>query len=146
MKIFYTLFLILVFSMTTEAKDQSHKTLPPCRDTPNCVSSQAPLADQRHYIAPFTISGDPKRAWEAFRTTLKTHDRVVITHENEVSLHAEATSLVFRFVDDIDAYLDVEAGLIHVRSASRVGHSDFGVNRRRIESIRTTLRKLHVLA
>ena len=73
------------------------------------------------------------------------HDRMVITHETETTLHAEATSLVLSFVDDIDAILDAEAGLIHIRSASRLGHSDFGVNRKRIEKLRTQLRKLHVL-
>ena len=73
------------------------------------------------------------------------HARILISHETETTLHAEATSLVLHFVDDIDAILDVDAGLIHIRSASRMGHSDFGVNRKRIESLRLKLRKLHVL-
>lgn len=73
------------------------------------------------------------------------HDRMIITHETDSTLHAEATSLVLHFVDDIDAILYADAGLIHIRSASRLGHSDFGVNRKRIEKFRTQLRKLHVL-
>ena len=73
------------------------------------------------------------------------HDRMIITHETDGTLHAEATSLVLHFVDDIDAILDVGAGLIHIRSASRKGHSDFGVNRKRIEKFRAQLRKSHVL-
>jgi uncharacterized protein (DUF1499 family) len=137
------LILITLASMTAHANKPAIKKLPPCKDTPNCVSSQA--QDEGHYIAPFKISGDPAYAWQELRKAIITHDRMVLTHETETTLHAEATSLVLQFVDDIDAILDVEAGLIHIRSASRRGHSDFGVNRKRIESIRTQLRKLHVL-
>ncbi len=141
--VFFVLIMVTM-SMPLQAELQPKKKLPPCKDTPNCVSSQA--TDRPHYITPFKISGDPKRAWEALRKAIKTHDRMVITHETGDSLHAEATSLVLRFVDDIDAIMDLEAGLIHIRSASRLGHSDFGVNRKRIEALRMQLRKLHVLA
>ncbi len=133
----------MTLSMTTHAVTANKKKLPPCQDTPNCVSSQA--TDKRHYIPPFKISGNPKLAWEELRKAILQHDRMVITHETETSLHAEATSLVLRFVDDIDAILDVDAGYIHIRSASRIGHSDFGVNRKRIEGFRAQLRKIHVL-
>lgn len=144
MKFKLFILLIMVISMPTQADLSVKKKLPPCKDTPNCVSSQA--TDKLHYIPPFKISGDPKLAWQELRNAIKTHDRMVITHETEDSLHAEATSLVLSFVDDIDAFLDADAGVIHIRSASRLGHSDFGVNRKRIESFRTQLRKLHVLA
>jgi uncharacterized protein (DUF1499 family) len=134
---------IMTISMSTDADTPARKKLPPCFDTPNCVSSQA--TDKRHYIAPFKISGDPKLAWAELRKAIMTHVRMIITHETGSTLHAEATSLVLHFVDDIDAILDAEAGLIHIRSASRRGHSDFGVNRKRIEKFRAQLRKLHVL-
>jgi uncharacterized protein (DUF1499 family) len=140
----YILLYIVTISMPLQAELNSKKKLPPCKDTPNCVSSQA--TDKLHFIKPFKISGDSKLAWEELRKAIKSHDRMVITHETENSLHAEATSLVLSFVDDIDAFLDTEAGVIHIRSASRLGHSDFGVNRKRIEALRTQLRKLHVLA
>lgn len=140
----FILFIMVIMSMPTQADLSPKKKLPPCKDTPNCVSSQA--TDKLHYIPPFKISGDPKLAWQELRNAIKTHVRMVITHETDVSLHAEATSLVLSFVDDVDAFLDADAGLIHIRSASRLGHSDFGVNRKRIESFRTQLRKLHVLA
>lgn len=130
--------------MCSEAEATIKKRLPPCQDTPNCVSSQA--TDKLHYISPLRISGDPKTAWLALRDAIKVRDRMVITHETEDSLHAEATSLVLSFVDDIDAFLDLEAGVIQIRSSSRIGHSDFGVNRKRIESFRQELRKLHVLS
>ncbi|WP_394754724.1 DUF1499 domain-containing protein [Crenothrix sp.] len=119
--------------------------LAPCLNSPNCVSSQASPLDERHYIAPFIIKGTPEAAWLMLRTTLKKHDRTVITHETATTLHAEAVSLVFSFVDDVDIILDADAGLIHIRSASRVGHSDFGVNRKRIETLRSQLQKANVV-
>ena len=143
MKLNLIFFILMTISMTTHAVTPAKKKLPPCQDTPNCVSSQA--TDKGHYIAPFKISGDPKLAWQELRKAIMEHARILISHETETTLHAEATSLVLHFVDDIDAILDVDAGLIHIRSASRMGHSDFGVNRKRIESLRLKLRKLHVL-
>lgn len=143
MKFSILFFIIMTISMTTHADAPAKKKLPPCQDTPNCVSSQS--TDQPHYIAPFKISGDPKLAWAALRQAIMEHDRMIITHETDSTLHAEATSLVLHFVDDIDAILYADAGLVHIRSASRLGHSDFGVNRKRIEKFRTQLRKLHVL-
>lgn len=137
------IFIVMAISMTAHANTPAQKKLPPCLDTPNCVSSQA--TNTQHYIAPFKISGDPKRAWLELRNAIMAHDRMIITHETDGTLHAEATSLVLHFVDDIDAILDVGAGLIHIRSASRKGHSDFGVNRKRIEKFRAQLRKSHVL-
>jgi uncharacterized protein (DUF1499 family) len=137
------LIIATITTMTAHADTLAKKKLPPCKDTPNCVSSQA--SDKEHYIEPFKISGDPKLAWKELRKAIMTHDRMILTHETETTLHAEATSLVLHFVDDIDAILDAEAGLIHIRSASRFGHSDFGVNRKRIEKFRMQLRSLHVL-
>ncbi len=143
MKLSIFFIIIMTISMTTYADTIEKKKLPPCLDTPNCVSSQA--TDKPHYILPFKISGDPKLAWAELKKVIMSHDRMVITHETEDSLHAEARSLVLQFVDDIDAILDTDARLIHIRSASRLGHSDFGVNRKRIEKFRLQLRKLHFL-
>jgi uncharacterized protein (DUF1499 family) len=140
---FSLFFIIMTISMTTYADTTTKKKLPPCLDTPNCVSSQA--SDKPHYILPFKISGDPKLAWAELKSMIMAHDRMIITHETEDTLHAEANSLVLHFVDDIDAILDADAGLIHIRSASRIGHSDFGVNRKRMEKFRAQLRKLHFL-
>jgi uncharacterized protein (DUF1499 family) len=136
--------IFFTISLATNAETTEKKKLPPCQNTPNCVSSQS--SDNLHYIAPFKISGSAKAAWEELRRLIVDHDRMLITHESKTSLHAEATSLVLQFVDDIDAFLDEEAGLIHIRSASRIGHSDFGVNRKRIETFRQQLRKIHVIA
>ena len=127
---------------TTDARE-SPKKLPMCPTSPNCVSSQAGDAD--HYIAPFKIKGKPEAAWAALKQALNAQSRIAITEETGDKLHAEATSLVFRFVDDIDAILVHEANLIHIRSASRVGYSDLGVNRKRVENLRKQLQQAGVI-
>jgi uncharacterized protein (DUF1499 family) len=106
----------------------------PCPDTPNCVSSLA--LDAGHRVEPFVITGDPAVALAHLKTALLKEKRISVTKEQGGYLHAEARSLVFRFVDDIELFLDVDSRVIHVRSASRTGHGDFGVNRRRVERIR----------
>ena len=139
--LFYIIFMIL--STSNQANSESEKKLPPCRDSPNCVSSQA--EDAKHFIEPFKISGSPEEAWKALKKALDSQSRMVITHETDDALHAEVTSLVFGFVDDINVILDTDTNLIHIRSASRTGHSDFGVNRKRIEALRLQLQKAHVI-
>jgi uncharacterized protein (DUF1499 family) len=68
--------------------------------------------------------------------------RARIVHEDDRGLRVEFTSRVFRFVDDVDLRIDAAARVIHVRSASRVGRYDFGVNRRRVEALRSRFRAL----
>ena len=133
----------MALSTANQANSESEKKLPPCRDSPNCVSSQA--EDEKHFIEPFKISGSPEIAWNALKKAIDNHSRMVITHETADTLHAEATSLVFGFVDDINAILDADTNLIHIRSASRTGHSDFGVNRKRIDALRLQLQKAQVI-
>ncbi len=127
----------MTLSTPTEAKEAA-TSLPLCPNSPNCVSSQA---DSDHFIAPFKIKGKPEDAFAALKKALSEQSRTVITEASGTTLHAEATSLIFRFVDDVNAILDAESGMIQVRSASRVGYSDFGVNRRRVEALRTALQQ-----
>ena len=144
MRIFKILFYIIFMTLGTvnqASSASSEKKLPLCRDSPNCVSSQAD--DAPHFIAPFRISGSPEKAWQALKKALNSQSRMVITDETADTLQAEATSLIFRFVDDINVILDTDMNLIHIRSASRTGYSDFGVNRKRIEALRVQLQKAH---
>jgi uncharacterized protein (DUF1499 family) len=134
--------IIMTLNTSTEAKETA-AALPSCPNSPNCVSSQS--ADADHFIAPFTIKGKPEDAFAALKKALAEQSRTIITEASANTLHAEATSLIFRFVDDVQAVLDKEAGLIHIRSASRVGYSDFGVNRRRMEALRTALQQAGVI-
>jgi len=139
---FKTILYIIVMTLST-ATQASEKQLPACPSSPNCVSSQATDAD--HAIAPFKIVGNVEEAWTALKKALISQSRTVITDETGSTLHAQATSLVFRFVDDIDAILDTDARLIHIRSASRTGYGDFGVNRKRVEMLRSQLQQAHVI-
>jgi uncharacterized protein (DUF1499 family) len=134
--------IAMTLSTTSQAAETSLK-LAPCPNTPNCVSSQA--SDSSHYIAPFKIKGKAEDAWTALKQALAGQKHTVIVEASNDSLHAEATSLVFRFVDDIHAIRDADAKLIHIRSASRVGYSDLGVNRKRIEALRQQLQQAGVL-
>ncbi len=108
--------------------------LAPCPDSPNCVSSQA--ADDAHRIDPIAFEGAADRALARLKEVIARFPRARIVREDGPRLQAEFTSLVFRFVDDVEFHVDADARVVHVRSASRVGRYDFGVNRRRVEAIR----------
>jgi uncharacterized protein (DUF1499 family) len=110
------------------------KSLPDCPDTPNCVSSQA--GDAAHAVAPLTYTGSVEDAMKRLRAALATEPRITLITERDNYLHAEARSLIFRFVDDVEFLVDPEQKVIHVRSAARTGYSDLGVNRRRVERLR----------
>jgi uncharacterized protein (DUF1499 family) len=114
--------------------------LAPCPATPNCVSSQAAATDATHYVAPLAFTIDPRLAWEQLRELVATAERASIVAERENYLHAEFRSRLIGFVDDLECVLDAGARVIHVRSASRVGYSDLGVNRARVEALRARLR------
>jgi uncharacterized protein (DUF1499 family) len=113
--------------------------LAPCPRSPNCVASQADPADATHFIAPIAFKGDPGAAWRALRQTVAASERVKIVDERDDYLRAEFATKFIGFVDDVEFLLDAPVRLIHVRSASRLGYRDFGVNRARIEALRTRL-------
>lgn len=115
--------------------------LAPCPDSPNCVSSQADASDSAHYSPPITFSGDPARVRERLRQVLESRPRVTVLRDEPDYLYAEFRSRWFGFVDDVEFWIDPEAGLIHFRSASRVGYSDLGVNRSRMERIGDLLKQ-----
>ena len=114
--------------------------LMPCPKSPNCVNSQA--TDEKHHIQPIHFSGDQQQVQSLLLKIVKAWKRAKVIVVEEGYIRAEFKSLVFRFVDDVEFYFpstEAEQGVIHVRSASRVGYSDFGVNRKRIEQIRREL-------
>ena len=108
-----------------------------CPDSPNCVCSQD--EDAAHCIEPLRFTDEPTVAWNRLIELVRRQSRVRIVECNEGYLHAEFTTKWFRFVDDVEFLLDASGSLIHVRSASRIGYSDLGLNRRRIEAIRAQL-------
>ncbi len=113
--------------------------LAPPRKTPNCVSSQADPSDAEHYIAPIAFKGTTAAAMAAARTAVESMERSKIVREERGYLYAEFRSKLLGFVDDLELVFDEKAGVFHVRSASRLGRRDFGVNRKRVELLRTKL-------
>lgn len=97
--------------------------------TPNCVSSRAPAEDRQHFIAP--LRGV---TLDAARRALEAMPRTELLEEAPGYAHYVVTSLLFRFKDDVE--LEAEGDVVHVRSASRVGRGDLGVNRKRVEALR----------
>ena len=110
-----------------------------CASTPNCVSSMTPSSDSQHAIAPITLSGDPTVVMAKLKQIVLAMPRTNVVKETNGYLYVEFTSSLMRFVDDVEFYLDESSKTIQVRSASRLGESDLGVNRQRIEEIRTKL-------
>lgn len=111
-------------------------TLAPCPDTPNCVSSRA--TDESHRIAPIALRGDPSTAMRRLAVAAAALPGARIVTSRPDYLHVEVASRLMGFVDDLEVVPDA-AGIFHVRSASRLGRSDFGVNRARVETLRAAL-------
>ncbi len=109
-----------------------------CPSSPNCVSSDA--STQRHAIDPLHLCVEPARAWIAAVNAVRNSPRTRIVTETSDYLHAEYASSFFGFVDDLELHLRAAERIIAVRSASRLGYADFGVNRARVEQLRAMLR------
>ena len=112
----------------------SRQTIAPCPASPNCVSTQA--QDEGHAIAPFRYRKSRAEAKEALKEVIRSLPRATLVEEDESYLHYETTSLLLRFVDDVEFLFDDVSKTIHFRSASRTGYGDLGVNRTRMEQVR----------
>lgn len=113
-----------------------------CPASPNCVVSQN--ADPKHAIDPIAYHVDRDAARETLLKVLTVVPRTEVTEQTADYIHALSKSRIFRFVDDVEFYFPSDESVIHVRSASRLGDSDLGVNRRRVEQIRLALRDLNI--
>lgn len=109
----------------------------PCPARPNCVCSRAD-APARNRVEPLVVSGDPVAAFAKFRELAAALPRTTIVSATHDRLHAICRTRL-GFADDLEARLDARAGIVHVRSASRVGYHDLGVNRKRVETLRRRL-------
>jgi uncharacterized protein (DUF1499 family) len=105
-----------------------------CPATPNCVCTHD--GDEQHQIEPLTFAGTSEAAIAKLKAVIEATPRTKIVTAESHYLHVEFTTLVMRFVDDVEFMVDPEHKTIHFRSASRVGYSDLSVNRRRMETIR----------
>ncbi len=108
--------------------------LPPCPPSPNCLCSQDP--DPGHQVPPLTYTGSPEEALKRLKQVVRSMPRARIADERPNYFRAEYTTALLRFVDDVDFLIEPNGGKIHIRSASRVGYSDLGTNRKRVEQIR----------
>ena len=108
--------------------------LKPCPSTPNCVSTQA--TDDTHRIEPFPYQGSSADAMARLAAVVEAIPRAKIVERGPHILRAEFRTRIFRFVDDAVFVPDETRNTIEFRSASRLGRSDLGVNRRRMEGIR----------
>lgn len=121
----------------------NNSKLATCPASPNCVSSDA--ADTDHHIEPFQLAGSPAEVWQLTKTLVAALPRTKIITAETNYLHAECRSALFGFVDDLELHLRSEEKMIAVRSAARLGYADFGVNRKRVERLRSELLKNGVI-
>ncbi len=109
----------------------------PCSWKPNCVNSTTdPKTDRPHFIEPLSFAGDAAKAWSHLSRVVKAAPRASVVREDAGYMQLEFSSSVMGFTDDVEFALDALNRNIHVRSASRLGVRDFGVNRARVEDIR----------
>ena len=109
-------------------------SLAPCPDKPNCVCSESG-EDPARYIAPLDYSGVlTEKAWGDILQIIKELGGEILVANDEY-IAATFSSSLFGFIDDVECRLDTSQKRIHIRSASRVGHSDLGVNRKRVEAM-----------
>ena len=145
MKLFVIFFFVglLNFSQGVAdvmASDKEWERFKECPPTPNCVSSET--LSKARFIKRFKTGDRPEESWELLTDILDRTSNCRVISQDSSYIHAEFRTRLLRFVDDVEFRLESEIGEIAVRSASRVGYSDLGTNRRRLESIRKRLERL----
>ena len=136
---FGALAVIYIFSPRPTDLGLVEGRLRPCPNKPNCVCTQA--SDERHKIDAIAFTGTPAEAIERLKSVVTGMPRMKIVKAEGHYMHVECRTLMMRFVDDVEFAIDGENKTIHFRSASRLGHGDLGVNRRRMEAIRSAFNK-----
>lgn len=127
----------------TERQNSESSGLLDCPDTPNCVSSLA--KNPKYRVEPFKLNKDLKTSWDMVQNTVGSLPRTKVVSADNNKIHAECRSMIFRFIDDLTLNLTPSNGIIHIRSASRTGYSDLGVNRRRVENLRKKLQQKDII-
>ncbi|MCY4302067.1 MAG: DUF1499 domain-containing protein [Aestuariivita sp.] len=112
--------------------------LKPCK-RPSCVSSQADR-DSHHYIEPIKVEGDPVEIFDLVKTLIAEWNRSKIVVSTENYVHVLVRTRI-GFIDDVEFLFRPGDNVIHVRSAARMGYFDWGVNRARIEALRSLITK-----
>ncbi len=115
--------------------------LKPCPSSPNCVSTQADTSDDEHYMAPIQYEGSTEDAKKKIMVVIDEMPRTEVLKNKDNYIHVTFTTRIMRFVDDVEFYLPPDEKLIHFRSASRVGYSDMGKNRDRMNTVKEKFAK-----
>ena len=145
MKLFVIFSFVGVMSLSegvinVMASDKEWERFKECPPTPNCVSSET--LSKARLIERFKTGDRPEESWELLTRILEKTSNCRLISQDSSYIHAEFRTRLLRFVDDVEFSLESETTEIAVRSASRVGYSDMGTNRRRLEKIRVELKRL----
>ena len=122
-------------SQSGNAEGLLNGQLQKCPDKPNCVCSEL-SDDSDHFTPPLVISGNSTREALKLLIEIIIELKGEVQTVNETYVSATFSSPLFEFVDDLEMRVDVAKNIIHIRSASRVGYSDFGANKKRVELIK----------
>jgi len=128
---------IFISSVTCSISQAEIISFDDCPDTPNCVSSQA--SDPAKHVEPIRYQGERAEVMRKLLDHLEEEGHYKAVKFERMYLSTIYSSRLFGFVDDVEFIFDTGEPLIHVRSASRVGHWDFGANRKRVEALRAVL-------
>lgn len=111
----------------------------PCPDSPNCVSTQASPSDDVHYVPPIPYEGSRSEVKSTIVSWIEEREDAEIVTERDEYVHAVFSSQVFGFNDDLELYFPPSGNVVQLRSASRVGQGDMGVNRARYQAVRSVV-------
>lgn len=120
----------------------SGQKLAACPSSPNCVSSDS---DAVHKVLPLQLKMPANEAWNEVAELISSQLDVRIISKTENYLHAEYKSTFFGFIDDLELHLRPDEQIIAIRSASRLGYSDFGVNRKRVNVLSVFLQSRGII-
>ncbi len=132
---------LLILPFLSHAEKNPAMKLKECPDMPNCVSSQTQNSSRQ--VAPLSYTTSTEEALATIKQVLLTFPRTKLIESNGLYLHVLFITPLFRFRDDVEVLIDESNKLIHIRSASRLGYWDFGVNSRRVEAIRQAFNQAH---
>jgi len=111
-----------------------------CPETPNCVCSEEIGSSAEHAIEPFAVPASEAAPLDRLARIVSDQGGTLESRTDNY-LYATFRTPLFRYIDDVECRWDRQARVIHIRSASRVGRSDMGANRSRVESLREAFAK-----
>ncbi len=109
--------------------------LAPCPASPNCVSTQS--EDERHRMEPIPYTTSTEEARRKIVQIIRSMERARVITEDDRYVYAEFQTAGLQYTDDVECYFDEDAHVIHFRSAARLPYWDWGVNRKRMQSIQS---------